>query len=90
MFGRTGFDRTGFDGAGFDRAVAGLLAMLRAIRARQRPGGHYADRDERALDTLETRLADTAPGFVAQMMRGSLSDCPVLRRPEARQGATAA
>ena len=79
-----------FDRTGRDKTVAGVLAMLRSIRARQRPGGHYAAGDERALDTLEARLADTAPGFVAQMMRGSLSDCPVLRRADTRQGATAA
>lgn len=84
------FDMTGRDTTGRDKTAAGVLGMLRAIRARQRPGGHYADRDARALDTLESRLAGTAPGFVAQMTRGSLCDCPVLQRAEARPGASAA
>lgn len=62
----------------FDMTVSAALSMLRAIRARARQGRGYTPAEEVALGRIERMLAPTAPGFVAQRMRASLGDCPVL------------
>ncbi len=71
-----------------DKAEAAILSTLAAIRAR-RQVGTYSARDDAAIESAERALAPAAPGFVAQMMRGTLADCPVLVPPELRSASAA-